>query len=347
MVLHSTMRVAVMVGIGKVEIQERPIPVPKPGEALVRIKSVGICGSDVHYFLEGKIGDFVVNPPFILGHECAGEVVEVGKGVKKVRPGDRVALEPGIPCGNCKFCRSGRYNLCPDIAFWATPPVDGVFCEYVVHPEFLLYPLAQGVSFEEGALVEPFAVGVYAAQRANVKPGETVLILGGGPIGLLILQALRIQGVARVIVVDVFEFRLRKAWELGATAIINANEMPAQEEILDLTGGEGVDVVFEAAGSIMTTRIVTEVVRSGGKVVLVGFSPQTPLDISKIIVKELDVLGSWRYANVYEKATEFLNAGKVDLQSLITHRFSLEETEKALIFAHEHRMDSIKIVVDV
>lgn len=346
--MGSAMKVAVMTGIGEIELRERSIPVPGPGEVLVRIKSVSICGSDVHYFVEGRIGDFIVNPPFILGHECSGEVIEVGKGVKKIRPGCKVALEPGVPCGVCSFCRSGRYNLCPSISFWATPPVDGVFCEYVAHPEFLVYPLDEDVSFEEGALIEPLAVGLYATQRASAGPGEVALILGSGPVGLLALQALRIRGVTQIIVADVISLRLQKARELGATAVIDAQRESVKERVLDLTGGEGVDLVFETAGSVETTQTAIEVAKNGGKIVLVGFPPPTTLDINKIIIRELDILGSWRYANVYGKATALLNAREVYLQPIITHCYNgLDRVKDALFFAHEHKEEAIKVVLNI
>lgn len=337
-----------MTGIGEIEIQERPVPEPGPGEVLVRIRSVGICGSDVHYFVEGKIGNFVVNPPFILGHECSGEIVEVGKDVKNVKVGDRVALEPGVTCGRCEFCRSGAYNLCSSISFWATPPVDGVFCEYVTHPEFLVYPLREGITFEEGALVEPFSVGLYATYRAGVEPGDTALVLGSGPIGLLTLQALRVRGVTQIVVVDVVPSRLRKAQELGASVVINAREESVREKVLEFTNGRGVDLVFETAGSSEATQAAIEVARDGGKVVLIGFSPLTALDISKIVIKELSILGSWRYANAYRRATELLNSRAVNLRSVVTHRYvGLERVKEALLFAHEHKEEAIKVVVNL
>jgi len=342
------MKVAVMTKVGEIELQERPVPKPRQGEILVRVKSVGICGSDIHYFIEGRIGDFIVHPPFVLGHECAGEVVEVGEGVERIKPGDKVALEPGIPCRICKFCLSGHYNLCPRISFWATPPVDGVFCEYVVHPEFLAYPLGQDISFEEGALVEPLAVGVYAVQRTKVEFGETALILGCGTIGLLTLQALKIKGVERVIAVDTIPTRLQKAKELGAEEVLNPEETLVEEEVMVVTKGEGVDLIFETAGSSATTRMAVDLASNGGKIILVGFPPPTQLDISKIIFRELNVFGSWRYANVYDKAVELVNDKKVDLKSIVTHRYSgLENVEEALFFASNRKHEAIKVLVNL
>ncbi|MGQ9622849.1 MAG: NAD(P)-dependent alcohol dehydrogenase [Candidatus Caldatribacteriaceae bacterium] len=347
--MAKTMKAAVMKDIRRIEIEELPIPVPRENEVLIRIRSVGICGSDVHYFVEGRIGDFVVHPPFILGHECSGEVVEIGKGVKDFKPGDRVTMEPGIPCGKCEFCRAGRYNLCPDVVFWATPPVDGTFCEYVVHPAHFTYPIASHVSFEEAALVEPLAVGMYATWRARVKPGDLAIVLGSGPIGLVTLEALLARGVTEVIAVDVVEKRLEKAKEIGAQHVINAQKEDVREKVLSLTHGKGVDVVFETAGSVVTTQLTVELAKRGGKVILVGLPSMTHFDfgVIKVLDKELDVLGVFRYANMYKGCVDLLNAGRVNLKTLITHRFSLQETEKALLFAHEHKAESIKVVVDL
>lgn len=347
--MGQTMKAAVMKGIRHIEIEELPIPIPGEGEVLVRIRSVGVCGSDVHYFVEGRIGDFVVHPPFILGHECSGEIVEVGKGVKYLKPGDRVTMEPGIPCGKCEFCRLGRYNLCPDVVFWATPPVDGTFCEYVVHPAHFTYPIAPSVSFEEAALVEPLAVGMYATHRAQVKPGDVALVLGSGPIGLVTLQALLARGVTEVIAVDVVEKRLEKARELGARYVLNAAKENVQEQVFSLTQGKGVDAVFETAGSVATTQLTVEVAKRGGKVILVGLPSMTHFNfgIIKILDKELDVLGIFRYANMYAGCVNLLNAGRVNLKTLVTHRFPLEKTQDALLFAHEHKAESIKVVVNL
>jgi L-iditol 2-dehydrogenase len=347
--MGEKMKVAVMRGIGKIAIEERPIPVPREEEVLIRIKSVGVCGSDVHYFVEGRIGDYVVKPPFVLGHECSGEVVEVGKRVKHLRPGDRVTMEPGIPCGKCEFCRSGRYNLCPEVVFWATPPIDGTFGEYVTHPANFTYPIASSVSFEEAALVEPLSVGFYAARRAQVEPGQVALILGSGPIGLVTLEVLLARGVTEVIAVDVVPLRLEKAAELGARYVVNAKDQDVREKVMEITGGRGVDVVFETAGSVVTTQMTVEMVRKGGKVVLIGLPsvPRVDFDVIKVIDKELDVLGIFRYANTYKGCVDLLNAGKVDLATLITHRFPLEKTQEALQFAHEHKMEAIKVVVNV
>ncbi|MBC7319566.1 NAD(P)-dependent alcohol dehydrogenase, partial [bacterium] len=238
------MKVAVLERIKKISIEERDIPKPKDDEVLVRIKSVGVCGSDIHYYNEGRIGSFVVEKPLVLGHECAGEIVEVGSKVKTLKVGDRVALEPGIPCRKCIYCKTGRYNLCPDVVFMATPPVDGAFAEYISHPEDFTFKLPDNVSFDEGALIEPLSVGIYSAERAEIRPGNTVLIFGAGPIGLVTLQAVKAYGAEQVVVVDINDFRLSKAKQLGADLVINSKIERIDDYIKDR-----VDVVFEASGN--------------------------------------------------------------------------------------------------
>ena len=222
--MEGKMKVAVMEGIGKMGFTEREIPKPAANEVLVKLDYVGICGSDIHYYETGRIGDYVVEPPFVLGHEPGGVVVEVGSGVTDLKVGDRVALEPGKTCGHCEFCKTGRYNLCPDVVFFATPPVDGVFQEYVAHEAALCFKLPDNVSTLEGALIEPLAVGFHAARQGGVEAGKTVVVTGSGCIGLVSMMACKAMGASKVYVVDIMEKRLEKAMELGATAVINSSD---------------------------------------------------------------------------------------------------------------------------
>ena len=194
-----------MEGIGKMGFEQRPIPVPKDNEVLVKVEYVGICGSDLHYYEQGRIGDYIVKPPFVLGHESGGTVVAVGKDVTHLKAGDRVALEPGKTCGKCEFCKTGRYNLCPDVVFFATPPVDGVFQEYVAHEADLCFKLPDNVSTLEGALIEPLAVGFHAAKQGNAHFGQTAVVTGAGCIGLVSMMALKALGVTEVYVVDIMQ----------------------------------------------------------------------------------------------------------------------------------------------
>ncbi|WP_157148861.1 alcohol dehydrogenase catalytic domain-containing protein, partial [Brachyspira pilosicoli] len=201
--MNGKMKVAIMTDLKKIEFIERDIPKPKSDEVLVKLEYVGVCGSDLHYYEHGAIGNYIVKYPFVLGHECSGTVVEIGDNVKHLKVGDKVALEPGKTCGKCEFCKTGRYNLCPDVIFFATPPVDGVFQEYVAHPESLSFKLPDNISTMEGALIEPLAVGMHAARQGDAKIGEIAFVTGAGCIGLCSMLALKACGVSKVYVIDV------------------------------------------------------------------------------------------------------------------------------------------------
>ena len=248
--MQGTMKTAVMTGLKELEWEQRPIPVPSKGEVLVRVEHVGICGSDLHYYEQGAIGDFKVSFPFVLGHEPGGIVVKVGKSVTHLKEGDRVALEPGKTCGHCEFCRKGLYNLCPDVIFFATPPVDGVFQEYVAHEADLCFKLPENVSTMEGALIEPLAVGFHAAQQGGAHAGQTAVVTGSGCIGLVSMMALKAMGVSKVYVVDVMQKRLDKAMELGATGVINAKEEDPVEAILLIISRQKTDRMLQTSYGI-------------------------------------------------------------------------------------------------
>ena len=287
--MDGTMKVAVMEGIGKMGYTRRPIPTPMADEVLVKLEYVGICGSDMHYYETGAIGDYVVKPPFVLGHEPGGTVVEVGSNVKHLKVGDKVALEPGKTCGHCEFCRQGKYNLCPDVVFFATPPVDGVFQEYVAHEAALCFKLPPQVSTLEGALIEPLAVGFHAANQGGAHAGQTAMVMGAGCIGLVSMMALKAEGVSRVYVVDVMQKRLDKALELGADGVINGKDEDAVEAVRKLTDGIGCDLVIETAGTEITTRQAVHMTKKGATIVLVGYSKtgEITLPMSLALDKEL------------------------------------------------------------
>ncbi len=345
----SAMKAAVLQRPGEIRVEERQIPEPGPGEVLVRVRAVGVCGSDVHYYKEGRIGRYVVEKPLILGHESAGEVVALGPGVSNLSVGSRVALEPGVPCRRCRTCKSGRYNLCPDVTFMATPPVDGAFVEYIAWPADFTYPLPENLGYAEGALMEPLAVGMHAVRRARLVPGCTVLVLGGGPIGQLALLAAKAAGAGRTILVDLEDRRLEVASRLGADVTIN----PGRESVSDATGaatgGDGPDLVIEAAGTAATVRQSIELVRRGGTVVWIGLPSQDPCEVSALqaIDKEVDILGIFRYANVYPDAIRLAASGKIDLTPLVTHRFPLEEARRALDTVAEQKSAAVKVLVEV
>jgi len=266
------MKAALMLELGKIAIVEKDIPNIKDNEVLVKIMHVGICGSDVHYYEHGRIGDFIVKKPIILGHECAGEVVETGKDIKILKKGDLVALEPGIPCGKCIFCKTGKYNLCPDMKFLATPPYNGAFVEYISYPEDMCFKLPKEMDTIEGALIEPLAVGFHAANQAYAQVGQNAVILGAGCIGLVTLMALLARGVKDVYVVDLIDLRLKKAIDIGAKMVFNAKQVNSVEEIMKITNDKGVDMVFETAGSKIATQQTSALVKHGGKVVIVGMA---------------------------------------------------------------------------
>lgn len=347
--MEGKMKVAVMEGIGKIGFTERDIPVPKDDEVLVKLEYVGICGSDLHYYETGAIGNYVVKPPFVLGHEPGGVVVEVGKNVKHLKVGDRVALEPGKTCGHCEFCREGKYNLCPDVIFFATPPVDGVFQEYVAHEADLCFKLPENVSTLEGALIEPLAVGFHAAIQGDAHLGQKAVVMGSGCIGLVSMMALKARGVSEVYVVDIMEKRLNKALELGATAVIDGSKENVVERVQELTNGRGADLVIETAGTEITTRQAIEMTRKGSTIVLVGYSKsgEMTLPMSLVLDKELTFKTVFRYRHIYPLAIDAVAAGKVNLKGIVTDIFSLDETQKAMDYSVNHKADIVKAVIKI
>ncbi|WP_189001568.1 NAD(P)-dependent alcohol dehydrogenase [Deinococcus roseus] len=349
------MKTAVLHSIRDVRIEERDIPQPQAGHVLVRIQKVGVCASDVHYFTHGRIGPFVVEAPLVLGHESMGVIEAVGEGVKGFAAGDRVTLEPGSPCRTCEYCKSGRYNLCPEMTFMATPPVNGAFTEYLEWPADFAFKVPDSISDDAAALIEPLAVGIWAARRGQVKSGDTVVVVGAGPIGCTTLQAAKAAGATTLIAIDLEDFRLDLARELGATHTINARHQNAQQVIQDLTSRglptshSGADVVFETAGTLRTCQQSMLLARPGGVVVLVGLppDPMVTLDLVAAAAREVDIRGLFRYANCYPVALALLEQGRINLDRLVTHRFALPQVQEALTFADEFKQQSMKVMVDV
>ena len=347
--MEGKMKVAVMNGIGKMDLIERDIPIVKENEVLVKLDYVGICGSDLHYYENGRIGDYIVEPPFVLGHEPGGVVVEVGNKVKHLNIGDRVALEPGKTCGHCEFCKTGRYNLCPDVIFFATPPVDGVFQEYVAHEADLCFKLPENVSTLEGALIEPLAVGFHAAIQGGARIGQTAVVIGAGCIGLVSMMALKAMGVSNVYIVDIMEKRLEKALELGATGIINAKEKNAIEEVMKITNNNGCDLVIETAGTEITTVQAIHMAKKGSNIVLVGYSKsgEMTLPMSLVLDKELTFKTVFRYRHIYNMAIEAVASGKVNLKGIITNEFDLDDVQKAMDYSVNNKADIVKAVIKI
>jgi len=323
------------------------MPVALPGQVVVKLEYVGICGSDVHYYEDGRIANNIVKGDFILGHECAGVITEVGEGVKGLAPGDRVALEPGDTCGACEYCLSGRYNLCPDVIFLATPPVQGCFSNYIAFPAKLAFKLPHNITTKEGSLVEPLAVGLEAATEGGVKLGSTVLVLGVGCIGLVSLLAANAMGASEVTVTDVVDLRLEKALELGAARVINAAKQDVVKELLAATGDKGFDVVIEAAGSAITIQQAPLLVKRGGRIVLVGLPPQDiiPLNFMSLMRRVAEIKTIFRYKNQYPVAIGALASGKINVSGIVTHEFAFDDIAEAFRVNIDERSSVVKIVI--
>ncbi|MCW2802305.1 MAG: L-iditol 2-dehydrogenase [Propionibacteriaceae bacterium] len=316
---------AVLLQPGVVAIQQAAVPEPGPHQVLIEVAVVGICGSDVHYFDHGRIGDFVVEQPLVLGHEASGTIRALGSAVVDRQVGQRVAMEPQETCGRCTQCLSGRYNLCADVQFFATPPVNGAFAQYVVLESYRAHPVPDSMSDEAAALIEPLSVGVWANQKAGVQPGDRVLVTGAGPVGLVCADVARARGAAWVGVSDTNDFRLQTALQRGANQVINAAAGPLTEQI------EPVDVILECSGATPAVHAAFAAAAPAARVVLVGMgTPQMELPVAMIQIKELTVTGTFRYANCYPAAISLAASGVVDLDGLVTGQYELSEAAEAL-----------------
>lgn len=314
----------------------------------IAIKTVGVCGSDVHYYTNGAIGPFIVKEPMILGHEASGQVVEVGDEVKHLKVGDRVCMEPGIPDPNSEATRRGLYNLDPAVRFWATPPIHGVLRPTVVHPAAFTFKLPDTVSYAEGALVEPLAVGMHAATKAKIKPGDTALVIGAGPIGMVTALSALAGGCSFVIMTDVVQPKLDLAETLGAIIPVNVAEQNLQEVVMERTAGWGIDIVFECSGNEKAAANVFEPLAPGGCVVYVGM-PMSPiqLDVVAAQVKEARMENVFRYAHVYPKALALMGSGQLDVKPLITDTFAFKESVEAFDYAVAMPPTSVKVQIQL
>ena len=324
------MRVAVLTEPGEFAIEEREEPTADADEVLIEMREIGICGSDVHYYQHGRIGDNVVEDPLVLGHESAGEVVAAGDDVEDLKPGDRVAIEPGVPCRRCDHCKRGDYHLCPDVTFMGTPPIDGAFAEYVAWPADFAYELPENVSLREGALCEPLSVGVHACRRGDVGAGDTVCVTGAGPIGLVMLEVARAVGASDVVVADPVEAKRDLAIERGADLAVDPTETDLAAAVREHSG-DGADVVIEASGAEPAIASTVDVARRGGTVVFVGMAAdaEVPLDVLDVINEELDVHGSYRYANTYDAAIDMLADGDVDVEGFVDFESGIDDVRDA------------------
>ncbi|MER9068869.1 NAD(P)-dependent alcohol dehydrogenase [Mesorhizobium sp. M0902] len=331
------------------ELKLRDIDLPQtvgPGEVRIKIDTVGICGSDVHYYTHGRIGPFVVEAPMVLGHEAAGTVVETGEGVEHLKVGDRVCMEPGIPDPNSRASRLGLYNIDPVVRFWATPPIHGVLTPYVVHPANYTFKLPDNVSFAEGAMVEPFAVGMQAAAKAKIAPGDTAVVIGAGPIGTMVAIAALAGGCARAVVADLAQPKLDIAGGYQGVIPINVRDKNLAAEVKRLTDGWGADVVFECSGSSKAWETLLDLPRPGGAVVVVGL-PVAPIafDVATASTKEVRIETVFRYAHQYERAIALMGSGRVDLKPLISATFAFEDSIAAFDRAVEARPADVKLQI--
>lgn len=323
--IPTTMRASVLVKQQTIEMQERPVPRPAADEVLVQVRSVGVCGSDVHYYKEGRIGEFVVSQPLVLGHEVSGVIVDVGAEVPEERVGERVAIEPQRPCRRCRQCKTGRYNLCEQMQFYATPPVDGTFCDYVVAPADFAHRVPDALSDHAAALLEPFSVGIWACTKARVEPGSRVFVTGAGPIGALASLAARSFGASEVIVTDLVESRRERILQFGATSAFDPRDPGFN------VSGVGADAFIECSGATPAVLAGLDALRGAGVAVLVGLgAEEMTLPVQQIMNKELTLTGVFRYVDTWPKAIAAAMQPGTNLDGLVTAEYSLEDAEAAL-----------------
>jgi len=347
--MDRMMTVAMMNRPGKFDFEKKPIPKVKPDDVLVKLEYVGICGSDMHLFKFGYIGENYVKEPMVLGHEPGGVVVEVGSNVKNLKVGDRVAVEPGIPCWKCDFCKTGRYNLCPNVYFYASlPVVEGCFAEYIAHPANLCHKLPDNVSTMEGALMEPLAVGMHAAIQSGIKVGAKAVVLGAGCIGLVTMLSIKSMGVRDIIVVDLMQNRLDRAMELGASAVVNASVCDPVKKVLELTDG-GADFVFETAGSETTMFQTAKMTKRGGTITLVGYTKDgiAKMNVNWIIDNEMTIKTVFRYRNIYPTIIDAVSQGVIPLKKIASDIYDFKDIQTAMEYAIEHKDEVTKCLVRI
>lgn len=341
------MRALVLEEKGRLSLRDIDLPGDLgPDDVRVKIHTVGVCGSDVHYYTHGKIGPFVVTEPMVLGHEASGTICEIGANVSHLKVGDRVCMEPGIPDPASRAAKLGIYNVDPAVRFWATPPVHGCLTPEVVHPAAYTYRLPDNVSFAEAAMVEPFAIGLQSALRARIQPGDIAVVTGAGPIGMMTALAALAGGCARVLVTDFAQPKLDLIGAYDGIETVNLSETTARTRITEMTDGWGADVVFECSGAAAALLDVANLARPGGAAVLVGMPVDpAPMDIVGMQANELRIETVFRYANIYDRAINLIASGKVDLKPLISATFPFEKSIEAFDRAVEQRPDDVKIQI--
>ncbi|MDD7834258.1 MULTISPECIES: NAD(P)-dependent alcohol dehydrogenase [Paenarthrobacter] len=342
MSIPATMRASVLTSPKTIELQEVPVPEPQPGQVLVRVTAVGVCGSDTHFYETGSIGDIVVQGPIVLGHETAGEIVAVGPGVDSSRVGTRVAVEPQTPCRKCDYCKTGRYHLCRDILFYGAWPVDGSFAEYVIVDDDFAHAVPEEISDEQAALLEPLSVAVHAARRAGVKAGDKVLITGAGPIGVMNVQVAKALGASEVVISDPIAHRRDFALAHGADVALD----PTTNGLDDYA--EYFDVYIDASGNARAILPAFPAVKRGGTACLVGMGgDELNVPIAMIQHREITLTGTFRYVNTWPTAIALLASGAVDVEGIVTGRYGLEDVEESLMKAKKDPMAIKTMVIPV
>ncbi len=349
MQIPKLMKVAVMSDKQTFSFEERPVPDVGPDSVLVKLEYVGICGSDAHLYENGSIGENHVKEPMVLGHEPGGIVVQLGEHVKNLTVGDRVAVEPGIPCWKCEYCKQGKYNLCKDVFFYASLPItEGCFVEYITHPANLCFKLPDNVSTLEGALMEPLAVGFHAATQSEAKVGKSVVILGAGCIGLVTMLSLKAMGITDITVIDLMENRLEKARQLGAKFTINARDCDPVAKILEITNG-GADFTFETAGNETTLMQIAKITKRGGTITLVGYTSKgtATLNVNWIIDNEMIIKSVFRYRNHYPTIIKAVSEGLIPLKKIATDIFDFDDIKKGFDYTIHHKDIVTKAVIKI
>jgi len=341
---RDEMNVALIHGPRDVRIGTRPMPRPAEDRLLLRVRAVGICGSDLHYYLEGGIGSAQVNEPTVIGHEFAAEVIDERANEFGFDRGQLVAVDPAESCGQCEFCLDGYPNLCPDVRFAGAPPFDGALAEYVTAKPQTLFKVPDSFDPATTALLEPLGVAIHALELARLKPMESVAVLGAGPIGLLLMQVAKRSGAGKVYVVDPLAYRTRLATELGADAVTNR-----VDAVTEWTAGRGVDVVLEATNSPRGPQDAVDAVRIGGRLVLVGVPEGDSFTLTASIArrKGLTIKMSRRMGHVYPAAIQMVEEGEVQLLPLVSHRFPLTGTPEAFALHSDYRDGVIKSVIEL
>lgn len=345
--MEGTMKVCVLTGQRQLEWTEREIPQPAQGELQIKLEYVGICGSDLHFYDQGRLANWELDGPLALGHEPGGVVTAIGEGVRGFSVGDKVAIEPAVPCGKCEACRTGHYNLCPDVKMLAIPHErDGVFAEYCTHDATMCYKLPDNMDTMEGGLLEPLTVGMHGTELSDAKIGETAIVLGCGCIGLCTIMSLKARGVTEIYAADVLDKRLEMALEVGATRVFNSKKESIEEFAKTLPGG-GADQVYECAGNRITTLQTCRLIKRAGKVTLVGVSPEPvlELDIATLNAMEGTIYSVYRYRNLYPKAIKAVSGGLIPLKKIVSHVFDFNECIHAIEYSNDHKDEVIKGVI--